>query len=168
MFGFFKKKTIFEETYAQITTISVVRNCKYYKPIISAYLFVLSDYIYSMKGKLQTREENAKEIFSVVENKLLDLNELSVFDKCVELFGMVVRKAIRVRGDWCFFDGDMSNTIQNLYICAGDLIRYPDSVFNYENAPLVLSSIEDMLAFSTKFRAVLDKTKMYIEKIERG
>ena len=169
MFNFFKKNTTtaFEKHFIDITSLPCISECQCYKPLTAAYLFVISDFVLMGTGKLHARNENAQEIFSILENKLLSSTELKLFDRYVDLFGGIMRGAISARGDWCFSDGPSSNPIMNLYMCFGDLLKYPEYINDYANAPIVILPISKLTDFSIKFRAVPSITQSYIDNIER-
>lgn len=168
MFFFRKTKTSFEQYYREITLLPVVKECDCYKPITAAYLFVLSDYVLMISGRPQDRENEAQKIFSVLDNKLLSPNELLIFDDCVELFGKVLRENISVRGDWCLSLSPSDNPLINLFLCFGDLMCYPTYLTNYENAPICILPVNQLLDFSTKFIKILKTTDSYISLVGKG
>lgn len=169
MFNFFKKDTasVFEKHFNKISALPCVSNSKVHRPLAAAYLFVVSDYALMGAGKMSARNESAREIFAILESRLLSSNELNLFDKYTELFGQVIRGTVSVRGDWCFLDGPSNNPITNLYVCFGDLLKFPDYINDYKNAPITVLPIDELVDFSSQFKSVLAIAISYIENIGR-
>lgn len=141
---------------------------KAHKPLTAAYLFVVSDYALMCVGKMSARNDKAQEIFSILESGLLSPNELKLFDRCIELFGQVIRGAVSVRGDWCLMDKSSDNAIINLYLCFGDLLKFPEYIDDYENSPITILGIDELFDFSKQFNEVLKITMSYVDSIGRG
>lgn len=170
MFNLFKKSTAsaFQKHFNEISTLSCVSKSKACKPLTAAYLFVVSDYTLMCVGKMSARNEKAREIFSILESGLLSPNELKLFDRCVELFGQVIRGVVSARGDWCLMDESPNNSMINLYMCFGDLLNFPDYINDYKHAPITVLPIDQLLDFSTQFNEVLKNTLSYVDSIKRG
>lgn len=165
MFGFLRKKSPFEKYYAEFLAQPIIKKSENCKPITAAYLFVLSDFSLAAKGKYEERNGTAQKIFSVLEGKYLTPSEMSVFDKTIDLFGQVIRGEIRARGDWCFSNDVGDNSIYNLFLCYGDLIKSPHYLDDYENAPISISGIDTMMNFAVKFNPILNMTTAYLEQL---
>jgi hypothetical protein len=170
MFNLFKKSTasVFQKHFNEISALSCVSKSKAHKPLTAAYLFVVSDYTLMCVGKMSARNEKAREIFSVLESGLLSPNELKLFDRCIELFGQVIRGVTTARGDWCLMDKPSDNAIINLYLCFGDLLKFPEYIDDYENSPTTILGIDELIDFSEQFNEVLKTTMSYADSIGRG
>ncbi|MBQ8388790.1 MAG: hypothetical protein IJX46_07690 [Clostridia bacterium] len=117
-------------------------------PITAAYLFVIFDCI----AFAQNKREKSYEILSLIEKEILSQSELDCYDKCVNIFGAVARGEIAPRGDWMFFDGDTGgNWLYALYLCYGDLIRYPAYLSDYEHHPIIIHDYFELMKFSDNF-----------------
>lgn len=165
MFNFFKPKSIFEKYHQQLSAISVVKNSNSKKVIVASYLFVISDYIKATSGDIQSRNKNASEIFSILENKMLNTDELKEFDHISDLFGKIIRREIPARGVWNLASSLPDNPMFNLYLCFGDLIFSPKYINDYQNAPLVLKGIDEVMNYAMNFSEVLNITQKYINEI---
>ncbi len=157
----------FEEQYNLFISQPVISNSKHCREITAAYLHVLTDYALCSREEQAKRRENAQEIFNLLETKILTNEELVRFDKTVDLFGQVIRGEIRVRGDWCFLNDEVSNGLQRVFLCYGDLIYNPDYIEDYENSPILISDIDSAAAFRSQFVKVQDLYEGYIKKCNR-
>ena len=163
MFDFFKKKMPFDMYFSKFTSFSMIKECEMYKPITAAYLYVISDFNYS--GNYNRRRENANYIFSLLEG-ILSREEMTFFDKAVDLFGQIIRKEIVPRGDWCFYNGDKGNALQNIFLCYGDLINNPSSIDNYDRAPTMIRGIDVQMMFAVEFNNKIPQlTSDYIKAL---
>lgn len=163
MFNFFKKKPSFDLYYSKFISQPIVRKCELHKSITAAYLYVLSDFNYS--DNYIRRRENANDIFSFLDNHFSN-EEMNVFDKVVDLFGKVIRKEIMPRGDWCFYNEDNGNALQNIFLCYGDLINNPSSIDNYEEAPIIIRGLDVQMMFAAEFNdIILHLTGKYIKSL---
>ena len=122
----------FEEQYSSFLSHSVINSRKYCREVTAAYLYVLSDYALCSREEQIKRQKNAQAIFNLLEVKILSNEELKRFDKVVDLFGAVLRGKVRVRGDWCFLEDEVTNGLQRVFLCFGDLIYNPDYIEDYE------------------------------------
>lgn len=166
MFGFFKSKSLFEQHYSKFVSQPVIKKSPNHKPITAAYLYVLSDYMHMAKGNQSKRNENSQKVITTIKQKILTPSEMKVFDRAVDLLGAIARNQISVKGFWCFAEkSDKSNPIFRFFLCYGDLIQTPKYLDNYENAPVVIYPITDIMDFTMKFNRILDMTKAYLDAI---
>lgn len=130
-------------------------------PITAAYLFVIFDCI----AFAQNKREKSYEILSLIEKEILSQSELDCYDKCVNIFGAVARGEIAPRGDWMFFDGDTGGSwLYALYLCYGDLIRYPQYISDYKNHPIIIHDYFELMKFSDNFsRTILLFTREFTD-----
>lgn len=130
-------------------------------PITAAYLFVIFDCI----AFAQNKREKSYEILSLIEKEILSQSELDCYDKCVNIFGAVARGEIAPRGDWMFFDGDTGgNWLYALYLCYGDLIRYPQYISDYKHHPIIIHDYFELMKFSDNFsKTILLFTREFTE-----
>ena len=130
-------------------------------PITAAYLFVIFDRI----AFAQNKREKSYEILSLIEKEILSPSELDCYDKCVNIFGAVARGEITPRGDWMFFDGDTGgNWLYALYLCYGDLIRYPQYISDYKHHPIIIHDYFELMKFSDNFsRTILLFTREFTD-----
>ena len=163
MFNFLKKKMSFDLYYSKFISCPIISNSELYKPLTAAYLYVIADCSYM--GNYNKRRENADYVFSFLDKNLSD-EEMKVFDKAVDLFGQVIRKEIIPRGDWCYYNGDYGNALQNIFLCYGDLINNPESIDNYEEAPIIIRGIDVQMIFAAEFNdKILRLTGNYIKSL---
>lgn len=155
---------LFEEHYKFFLSQPVISNSKYCREVTAAYLYVLSDYLLLSRGEHITRQETTQEIFKLLETKILTNGELLRFDKVVDLFGQLIRGEVRVRGDWCFLNDEVSNAIQRVFLCYGDLIYNPDYIEDYENSPIFVNDITDTIALRSQFVKIQELSDNYIKK----
>ena len=151
MFNSFKKKPYFEVYYLKFIDQRIVKNSKHYKPITAAFLFVISDLMTNARYDMQSRTKNAKEIFSILENKYLTESDFEIFDKCVNWFSKIANNEIKPHGFWCLYDGQNNDLFYNLLICYGDLLDNDKYIDNYENAPILIRGITESLDFTREF-----------------
>lgn len=157
----------FEEQYNLFISQPIISNSKHCREITAAYLHVLTDYALCSREEQAKRRENAQEIFNLLETKILTNEELVRFDKAVDLFGQVIRGEIRVRGDWCFLDEEVSNGLKRVFLCYGDLIYNPDYIEDYKNSPILISGIDLVMDFTIKFMEIDKLSLNYISKCNK-
>lgn len=132
------------------------------KPITAAYLFAILDFL----AVTSDQSEKSRELLPIIENKILKKSDVSSFTASFHIFSELLCRNIKPRGDWMFYDGEKeSNILYELFICYGDLIRYPDYVFGYETAPLKIEDIFELTSFANKFSTtILRFTDEYVHE----
>ncbi len=148
MFHFFGKKSQFELYYSKFNSLPVIKKCRHHKAFTAAYLFVISDSMLSSEKYKSKRLENSKQIFSLLEERYLSKEELSIFDDSVMLLAQILNGKIKPRGDWCFYSGEPTGTFYDLHLCYGDLLYAPDCFADYQHSTLVVRGIAESISFS--------------------
>ena len=141
-----------------------MQRCPLHKPITAAYLYILNDY----HGRTNpNRAIVAKKIFKLLENKYLSENELVIFDYTVSLFARVLNNEIIPRGDWYFYNGDLSALPDNLFLCYGDLIFDFDLLKEYTNFthPTTIRPIDVQIKFMDDFKKLLPLLDQYQQDV---
>lgn len=155
---------LFEKFYLKLTAQPIIKKAKNHKAVTAAYLFVLCDFMLMSREQYEERRKASQEIFDITE-KYLSSEQLEVFDDAVELFGKIVRKEVRARGDWCFYDEVPDHGGLATFLCYGDLINAPHYIDDYERSPILIKGIDVQFSFMNDFKAVGGLAEEYLSLI---
>lgn len=108
------------------------------------------------------------EIFFNWANKLSFKNDiLKTFDERLHLYTTIVRNEKKPRYEWLMFNApeDNSNLFARCHGVLGDILINPACADDYENAPIVLHDIFDLVDFQKKMVGFYPLIKDFIDEV---
>lgn len=145
-------------TFYDITVSSPqITKCKNYAPVTAAVLLVTIDVVLLANLPDDTREKHTSEVIKNISEKFTE-EECTILCRCLNVFGRTVADQITPRGDWRTNKEEPSAWTQKLAMVYGDLLKFPDYIFNYENAPISLMSLSDCTEFAIHFEPFASET----------
>lgn len=110
-------------------------------------MFVICDY--SAASCEKDRYDVANKIMPKI-TKLCENFNPEEFDQRCDLYGEIIRGK-DIRGEWLFGNTDsLSNPISKIAGLLGDILVNPACADNYEEAPVIIYDISDVMRFSTE------------------
>lgn len=153
----------YTEAFDSITKKPVAMQCTNYKPLTAAYLFMIADLTMNNAGEQQLRNIETTKIFNFLSGSLTNA-ELNVFDSAVKLFAGVIQGNIIPHGSWCM-DKTEDGWFLRLFICYGDLMRYPGYIYNYTSSYVKFNPTEEALTFMSSFIELQERVLNYTQKV---
>lgn len=114
-------------------------------PIIAATLYILADVSLQSKLPFDQRKRISQSITTLPLEEFLSQSQLQVFDQATEIIGKVASGMIAARGDWLLYDDDSTLLISKILTVFGDLISFPNLVYNYEKEPIMIVAVPEKI-----------------------